>query len=67
MKTFQCGISDCNKKFHSTISDYSIMSSFFQKTSVDEQIIQTGIKNSSKISNKNSKIISKRLLENFKS
>ena len=67
LKTFQCGISDCNKKVSFYyFPDYSIMSSFFQKTSVDEQIIQTGIKNSSKISNKNSKIISKRLLENFK-
>ena len=67
VKTFQCGISDYNKKVSFYyFPDYSIMSSFFQKTIVDEQIIQTGIKNNSKTSNKNSKIISKRLLENFK-
>lgn len=66
VKTFRCGISDHNKKVSFYyFPDYSIMSSFFQKTIKDEQTIQAGIKNSSKTSNKNSKIISKRLLENF--
>jgi phthiocerol/phenolphthiocerol synthesis type-I polyketide synthase E len=67
IKTFQCGLSNDNKNItFYYYPDYSIMSSFFKKTPEDEQVIQIGIKNSSKTSTEKSRVISKRLIENFK-
>ena len=45
VRAFQRGISDYNKKVSFYYPpNYSVMSSFFRKTVVDEQIIQLGIK-----------------------